>query len=192
MDRRPEYLPAAVWRFYRELDEKRDPASGESLLNQRDRALIAHLFAPGMERTWRNFARHIEGPDVDLSRATSSVYPAGMAQCGCTFREAVSEMDWRRLFDLLLQVRKTFDPSDRGAMRRAEDLLPEIAETAEDLVAKLREYQALRERHEISAPPRVLPPWRADSRLALWKARRPRPGNTAGRRRFTVEYCDHH
>ncbi len=66
MDRRPEYLPAAVWRFYRELDEKRDPASGESLLNQRDRALIAHLFAPDMERTWRNFARHIDGPDVDL------------------------------------------------------------------------------------------------------------------------------
>ena len=153
MDRCPEYVPAAVWRFYRELDEERDLQSGESLLSQRDCALIGRLFAPDMARTWRNFARHIDGPDVDLSRATGSVYPAAMAQRGCTFRDAVAEMDWRHLFDLLLQVRKTFDPSDRDAMRRAEDLLPEIAEVAEDLAAKLREYQALRDRHLISAPP---------------------------------------
>ena len=97
MDRRPDYLPAAVWQFYRELDER-------ELLSDRDRKLIARLFAPGMQSTWRVLAKSIR-----------------------------TETDWRRVADLLLTLRLSFDKGARDGLRRARELMPEIAKAATDL-----------------------------------------------------------
>lgn len=116
MERCPEYVPAAVWRFYREL-----------ALNERDRDQIARLFGRDMALTWRSLAKQIGTDD------------------GAT-------MDWRRLFDLLYTLRLTFDPGARDAMQRAKKLLPEIAAAAESLAAMIRDYQALSEAHQITAP----------------------------------------
>ncbi|MGB5830961.1 MAG: hypothetical protein WBG92_03100 [Thiohalocapsa sp.] len=149
MDPRPEYLPAAVWRFYRELRDG-------DLLNDGDRALVARLFAPEMAQTWRNMSRRIEpGNPADISRLfewQQFSYTSCMKERECTLDEAIAELDWRHVFDLLLSVRLSFDKDARAAMARCRELLPEIAETAAVLATRLDEYRELSSEHSVSAP----------------------------------------
>jgi hypothetical protein len=106
-----------------------------------------------MAPTWRNLSRHIDAPDLPPSQSTMTAYYHAPERFGAlTLREADAEMDWRHLFDLLLQSAVTFTPEARGAMKRAEELLGEIGETAERLSELLREYSAVRERHQFTAP----------------------------------------
>lgn len=148
MDRRPDFIPAAVWRFYREL------VDGD-LFNDhaRDKALVARLFGPDMALTWRNLSRQIEGAPIDLAPHQYPHFGRIADKHGLTLREAVAEQDWRLLFDLIMQSRVTLNPEARDAIKRAEELLGEIGETAERLAELLREYRSIRSHHQFTAPP---------------------------------------
>jgi len=147
-ERRPKYIPAAVWRFYRQLEDR-------DSLRTRDHALITRLFGPDMELTWRNLARHVEtkNPEhIDISPYRVRNYVQIAEDLDCTEREAIAEQDWRHLFQLLMDLRLSFDASARDAMKRAEELLGEIGDTAERLAELICEYGELRTKHEFSAP----------------------------------------
>ena len=146
MDRRPEYVPAAVWRFYRELADKYPE-------DQPERArLVARLFSPDMARTWRNLTRQIETAPLSPLRIEQESRWATEDDRGLPPRQVTAEQDWRHLLDLLLQLPHTFAPEVRDELKHAEGLLAEIGDTAERLSDLMREYNHLSERHQFSRP----------------------------------------
>jgi hypothetical protein len=158
MDRRPEYLPAAVWRFYRELADKypEDQPERARLAGRlfgtdrqsRERANLDGRKEPAIALTWRALARQIETAPVDPLREEQ----ATRWRDDQPLRQALAEQDWRHLLDLLLQLPHTYTPEAREALRRADGLLSEIGEAAERLADLLREYSTIRERYQFTAP----------------------------------------